>query len=164
MKKTLIIFSLFILSIFTNLTIEKSYGRKPAVLPVSGISIDDLEPVNSEQAQGYEFKNTQIKSEEVIKRDPSNLDVQVITANRSEVLPALILFLILLPAGLWISVMKAKKVSTKVANENVAENDNVAIAEVVDLKSRQNKAKNNSSEGNKDGNKDDKDKHYPKAG
>jgi hypothetical protein len=60
MKKTAVIFILFLLSIFTNLTIEKSYGRKPAVLPVSGISIDQLEPVSNESIKGYEFKNNQI--------------------------------------------------------------------------------------------------------
>ncbi len=143
MKKTLIIFTLFLLSIFTNLTIEKSYGRKPAVLPVSGISIDDLEPVNEEQARGYEFKNEQIKSEELTKRDPSQLDQKVVTeSTRSEVLPAIILFLILLPVGLWISVMKAKRVTGKEVKVQVEATSQVEVplAEVVELKPRQDKA------------------------
>jgi hypothetical protein len=157
MKKTLVIFVLFILSIFTNLTIEKSYGRKPAVLPVSGISIDDIEPVTEEQAKGYEFKNELTKSEEVFKRNPSQLDMQVTTETRSEVLPALILFLILLPIGLWISVMKAKKVAPKVTSAEV--DNNQVVAQVVDIKSRQEVAKLKTKE-NLDENKD---KQLPKA-
>jgi hypothetical protein len=157
MKKTLVIFVLFILSIFTNLTIEKSYGRKPAVLPVSGISIDDLEPVTEEQAKGYEFKNELTKSEEVFKRNPSQLDMQVTTETRSEVLPALILFLILLPIGLWISVMKAKKIAPKAASTEV--DINQAVAQVVDIKSRQEVAKLKTKENLED----KKETHLPKA-
>ena len=157
MKKTLVIFVLFVLSIFTNLTIEKSYGRKPAVLPVSGISIDDLEPVTEDQAKGYEFKNEQTKSEEVLKRNPSQLDMQVTTETRSEVLPALILFLILLPVGLWISIMKAKNLTPKV--EAVVPYKAEEVGQVVDLKSRQDLAKSKSKETNKDSD----DKQFPKA-
>jgi len=83
-----------------------SFARKPAVEPVTGISIDEYKDVPPSEAQGFNWnqdsKNT--KSENVqAKVDVEKLPEQEINITSGpDLTPAMILmFMLVLPFGIW---------------------------------------------------------------
>lgn len=98
-----------------------SMGRGPAVEPVSGISIDDFKEVPPSQAKGYRFTKGQPKQLVPQKTkstgmEPSKkLQTNIETRSEKQVYGpdsswpgAVFLFLLLLmPFGLWMSIMKS---------------------------------------------------------
>ncbi len=100
--KNLIVLSLILLP-FTVL------ARKPAVEPVTGISIDDYKEVPPSQAKGFDWSknNKELKvnsdSKPAVKGDVTKLPEQEITTiSTPDLSPAVILLMMLaLPFGIW---------------------------------------------------------------
>ncbi|MFT6068207.1 MAG: hypothetical protein ACJAT2_002921 [Bacteriovoracaceae bacterium] len=83
-----------------------AFARKPAVEPVTGISIDEYKEVPPSQAKGYNWNEgeSKVTTEAVApKGDPSKLPSRTISeATEPNLKPAFILVLLLvLPFGIW---------------------------------------------------------------
>lgn len=86
-----------------------SFARKPAVEPVTGISIDEYKDVPPSQAQGYDWNQGQTTKTKKVnqvaapKGDVTKLPEQEITMTSvPDLTPAVMLmFMLLLPFGIW---------------------------------------------------------------
>ena len=83
-----------------------SFARKPAVEPVTGISIDEYKDVPPSQAKGFNWTNPKkvdSVTNEKSKFDSSKLPEQVIsTAEAPDLTPAIVLFFMtILPFAVW---------------------------------------------------------------
>ena len=107
---TTVIFIFSVLFLFPSL----SEARGPAVEPVQGISIDDYKEVPPSQAKGYQFTNGKPK---VLTRKvtykPSFTKVnnkterQVYGPDASWPTSIILFLLVVMPFGLWFSIMKS---------------------------------------------------------
>ncbi|MBK24365.1 MAG: hypothetical protein CME70_10245 [Halobacteriovorax sp.] len=100
--KKLIVLSIILLPL-------TAFARKPAVEPVTGISIDDYKEVPPEQAKGFDWNNenknlrVEANSKPAIKVDVTKLPEQeIMTVSTPDLTPAIILMMMLaLPFGIW---------------------------------------------------------------
>ena len=111
-----------------------SFARKPAVEPVTGISIDEYKDVPPSQAQGYDWNQEsqgktkgKIKFAPAIKGDVTKLPQHEIESTSTpDLTPAIILMLmLLLPFGIWFFLLgKLEAPATEVGFKDHEEEDN----------------------------------------
>lgn len=84
------------------------FARKPAVEPVTGISIDHYKDVPPSQAQGFDWTSDKEAKPSKTNNTQSKLDVdklpeqQITDTTGPDLTPAIILFfLLVLPFGIW---------------------------------------------------------------
>ncbi|WP_127718096.1 hypothetical protein [Halobacteriovorax sp. HLS] len=120
-----------------------SFARKPAVEPVTGISIDQYDDVAPEKATPYNFNQkktkalTPVKTKKEVKQKTLNQMQEKTTSTTNQVL--VLLMVMVLPIAVWLGLMKGVK-----------DLDHEAPNNVVDLNSK--KPSN-----------DDDDMNFPKA-
>lgn len=132
----------FIIFLFlTLLTTSMSFARKPAVQPVSGISIDQYNDVPPSKATPFDFtqpknnKKAAPAKKAVKETNLEKMDDVKSTTNKTIV----VLMVCLLPIAVWLGLMKGVK-----------DMDQDSPSNIVDLDSRRN-------------NNDDDDHNIPKA-
>ncbi|MCK5072696.1 MAG: hypothetical protein KAQ98_04665 [Bacteriovoracaceae bacterium] len=114
-------------------------ARKPAVEPVTGLSIDNYEHVPPENARGYEWKYgtpKKIVPESTTKRAQKNLRPPEIEQESGNgfLSTIFILFIVLLPLAIWISLFIGLGKNRKLpeASENLPDNVTDLIKEKKD--------------------------------
>jgi hypothetical protein len=116
-----------LLSLVTIFLPVYANGRGPAVLPVSGISIDDYKEIPPSKAKGYRFNKGKPKS---LNRkmasgfNPSNIEnktsKQVYDAKSSWPISIFLFLLLTMPFGLWFSIMKTlEKKETEIIENTI---------------------------------------------
>lgn len=152
--------SLKIVGLFMTLICLSSglaHARKPAVLPVTSISIDDYKDVPPSEAKGYNWANKDTvktpTAKKPVARTPAIQRYDFNQSNTSGPSIPVIAFLVLmfgLPMALWWGIMKGLDQPEELDNDSSG-------SEVVDLNSERAKRESNSDN-------DDDDFHFPKAG
>jgi hypothetical protein len=131
-----------ILFLFMILVTSNVFARKPAVEPVTGLSIDQYDDVHPSKAKAYDFNNKKTKKLAPVKapKKVKQTSLEQMKDKKSGINQGLVVLMVfLLPVAVWLGLMKG----IKDFDEEVPNN-------VVDLNS-----KSNSS--------DDDDIDYPKA-
>jgi hypothetical protein len=152
--------SLKIVGLFMTLICLSSgvaHARKPAVLPVTSISIDQYNDVPPSKAKGYDWNNNKnavktITTKKPVARTPAIQRYDFNQTKTSGPSIPVIAFLILmfgLPMALWWGIMKG-------LDQPEETNNAEDVGSVVDLKSERAKRESNSD--------NDDDINYPKAG
>jgi len=151
--KKLIVLSLILLPF----TVQ---ARKPAVEPITGISIDDYKEVPPEQAKGFDWNNknknlrVEAGAKPAAKIDISKLPEQEITSiSTPDLTPAIILMMMLsLPFGIWFFLLG--KLDSPV-NEKGFEEEGDYLDNTLAFPGKKTKSENNDD--------DDDDFNIPKA-
>jgi hypothetical protein len=122
------IIKFIIFTLFVGLLSPHSFARKPAVEPVSGISIDHYDDVAPSKAKPYDFNQKKTKklgaakkTKEVKKTTLKEMKTKKSRTNQVIV----ILMVFLLPVAVWLGLMKGIK-----------DLDTEALDNVVDLNSK----------------------------
>lgn len=119
-----------------------AFARKPAVEPVTGISIDQYDDVHPSKAKAYDFnlKNTKKLAPAKSAKKVKQTSLEQMKDKKSKVNQGIVILLVfLLPVAVWLGLMKGIKDFDQEVPNNV-----------VDLNS-------------KSKSKDDDDIDYPKA-
>ncbi len=105
---------LIFISLITLILPAYANTREPAVLPVSGISIDDYKEIPPEKAKGYHFKQgrpSSLKKDTISHTRERHLKrksfKQVYGPDTSWPLSILLILLIAMPFILWSLIMKS---------------------------------------------------------
>lgn len=85
-----------------------SFARKPAVEPVTGISIDHYKDVPPSEAQGFDWKQDKSIQNKKTKTVQAKVDVEKLpeqeiseTSNANLTPAIMLLFMLVLPFGIW---------------------------------------------------------------
>lgn len=109
-------------------------ARKPAVEPVTGISIDDYKEVPPSEAQGYDWNkgqnNQANRKPKSVEQAPVNTDElpqkEIETVSTPDLTPAVVLlFMLSLPFGIWFFLLgKLEKPENEVGFQEDEDLDN----------------------------------------
>lgn len=102
MKKTT---PILIIALATTLLTSTSYARKPAVLPVTGISIDDQPQIDQSKAQRFDFSSEQPK----LTRVPASNPKKSFTFGNSFIIGLFISFPILMWIYMLVNLRRKQK-------------------------------------------------------
>ncbi|PIK14979.1 hypothetical protein [Halobacteriovorax sp. JY17] len=108
------------------ITSSMTFARKPAVEPVSGISIDQYDDVAPSKATPFDFtQNEKSKSLAPVRKSPvKETNVEMMDDSKSTTNKTIVILMIcLLPIAVWLGLMKGVKDLEEEVPSNVVDLD-----------------------------------------